>query len=303
MIRIVLPDETRQAWCPFVQRTASLLQIFERLGLPTKKYKWEEKSELAGDVAKGDIVMYTLVPNGNVLPLLPGTICVEPGVGYERQPTGALRVYESHAWRHHLWGKYGSTFEERKKSWVIPWAFDTDYWKPSEEKRSYVSFLGRIVPDKGLDAIREIAKRLPSILFKIAGVGFVPSRSFFHEGWSDNIEFVGSIYGKERIAFLSKSLVHLCPTEYVEPLNGSAIEAMLCGTPVVSTDWGGFTESVIDGVTGWKGNSVKELTRLVGMAAAIDRSACRQSAVDRFSIETMLPKWERAIKQMVETQE
>ncbi len=240
--------------------------------------------------------MYSLVPNEETLPLLPGAISVEPGVGYDRKPTGALRVYESQAWRHHLWGKYGSTFEERRKSWVIPWAFDVDYWKPIKEKRSYISFLGRLAPDKGLLAVREIAKSLPSILFKVAGIGYVPTMS-----WPNNVEFTGPVYGNERVTFLSRSLVHLCPTEYVEPLSGSAIEAMLCGTPVVSTDWGGFTESVIDGVTGWKGNTTKELTRFVGMAAAIDRAACRQSAVDRFSIESALPKWERAIKQMMET--
>jgi glycosyltransferase involved in cell wall biosynthesis len=241
--------------------------------------------ELRKRVRAGDVVMYAFLPlKGAPVPIDVEVTTIEPGVGYEVPPWGAIRVYESEAWRHYMWGKFGSTLEDQQRSAAIPWAFDVDKW-PLDKGGDYVSFLGRAVPGKGLHAIYELARANPTIRFKLATQAFIPP------GYPSNVDLTGPIYGEDRARFLGGAFVHLCPTEYVEPFCASAVEAMLCGTPVVSTDWGGFTETVINGVTGQRCASTAEMLAALGSIREIDRSRCRSATVERFSVTAVAGKW------------
>lgn len=242
--------------------------------------------------APNDVVVHTWPRKPNDTFLSRRTIHIEGGVGYDFPPWGAFRIYESEAWRHFLWGKYGSTLSDRQNSWVISWPFEAADWPAAELPRLYVSFLARLIPDKGFALLKEVARRMPGTKFKIAGTGYAG------KGWPPNVELVGPVNGSDRVDFLSRSIAHLCPTEYVEPLNGSAIEAMLCGTPVLASDWGGFTETVIEDVTGWRCSTVDEYVSALYRTVSIDRAACRRSAIDRFSIETAVPKYRRVLERL-----
>lgn len=243
-----------------------------------------------------DVVMHTYGrrPGDVFMKTFEAAVHVEPGVGYDRPPWGPYRIYESEAWRHFLWGKYGTSLNDRRKSWVIPWAFDpTDWPEVVGATQSYVSFLGRIVFDKGLETVKAGARALPSVRFCVAGPGN-PGNN-----WPSNVELIGPVYGRERVAFLSGAFAHLCPTEYVEPLGGSAIEAMLCGTPVIASDYGGFTETIVDGVTGYRASTPREWIHGVERASKLDRSRCRASALERFGLDAAAPKYRRAIEQLL----
>jgi glycosyltransferase involved in cell wall biosynthesis len=61
------------------------------------------------------------------------------------------------------------------------------------------------------------------------------------------------------------------------------IEALACGTPVVTRPCGAAPEIVEDGVTGFVRTEEDGLATAVVRAAELDRSACRQSVEDRFS--------------------
>jgi glycosyltransferase involved in cell wall biosynthesis len=79
--------------------------------------------------------------------------------------------------------------------------------------------------------------------------------------------------------------VFLC-TYYLEPFGGTSIEAMFCGTPVITTDWGAFPENVIHGKVGYRARTLGEA---VWAAQNLDKlqspAKIRKYAVDNFSLE------------------
>jgi glycosyltransferase involved in cell wall biosynthesis len=244
------------------------------------------------DTLRLNILMYALPIDARIIPIPRGTKLVEPGVGYDIPPWGAARVYESQAWRHYMFGKYPSSVEDRQRSGVIPWAFDENEWSLGKGHGNYVAYLGRLAPDKGLRSMADVAKMMPETKFKIAG----PGPRFIE--WPRNVEFLGTLRGSERAMFLQNAKVNLCLSDYVEPFNGAAVEAMLCGTPVVSSDFGGFTETVIEGQTGYRAHSPADAVKLIAHAAKLDRNHCREITIGRFGIDAVARKWERYLERI-----
>ncbi len=96
-------------------------------------------------------------------------------------------------------------------------------------------------------------------------------------------------------------------TSETESFGLAALEAMACGVPVVSTRSGGTSEVVEESVAGLL-NEVGDTDAMVANALAIlkdeatlqrFRQGARRSA-ERFSIDRVLPQYERLYKQVVE---
>ncbi len=82
------------------------------------------------------------------------------------------------------------------------------------------------------------------------------------------------------------ALALLTPTYYVEPFGGVAVEAQLCGTPVLASDWGAFTETVQVGVSGFRPCTLAVWGAAVREVPALDRARIRQRAIELYSTET-----------------
>jgi glycosyltransferase involved in cell wall biosynthesis len=117
---------------------------------------------------------------------------------------------------------------------------------------------------KGLDTIRAIADHSP-VPVHIAGQGD-PSQ------WQHpNIAYRGPLKGSERSDFLRGALALLAPSLFIEPFCGMAVEAMLCGTPVLSVNYGAMTETVIEGLTGYRCHTLQDWIDGIEKAAIMDR--------------------------------
>jgi glycosyltransferase involved in cell wall biosynthesis len=169
---------------------------------------------------------------------------LETGVGY---PTcfAPFRVFESNAWYHWHCGR-----EDRSGSdyhWVIPNYYNITEWTPQYEAGGYLLYFGRICDVKGMAVVIEIAKHRPDLTVILCGQGD-PTPYLV----APNIGYEPPLHGRARSDLLGNALAVLMPTRYIEPFGGVTIEANLCGTPVLGSSFGSFTETIQHGITGYR---------------------------------------------------
>lgn len=118
--------------------------------------------------------------------------------------------------------------------------------------------VGRHVPIKRLDWLLQIAsmvRKEVSATFVIAGpintYTFTLMKLAKKLGIERDVKFIGEICDNDLLALYNESDA-LVFTSSHEPFGMVPLEAMACGTPVVAWNSGGPSETVIDGITGYK---------------------------------------------------
>lgn len=251
----------------------------------------------------GDII---LLPFGSAhAPALEGvqtSYFLESGIGYN-EPSYPFRVYESQAWLHHIAGKEIGFKNQHVAlgndyNWVIPNYYDLNDWKVQKKKGEYVLFLGRIVDSKGLHVIAEIAKRMPHIDFVLAGHGD-PSPFLT----SKNIHYVGPAGHESRAELFANAICTLTPSRYFEPFCGVAVESMLCGTPALGSTFGAFTETIQDGVSGFRCRTLFDWIEGIEVANSWkprDWQRVREYAQNKYDMYKLAKDYDRVFKQISE---
>jgi glycosyltransferase involved in cell wall biosynthesis len=161
----------------------------------------------------------------------------------------------------------------------------------SASPRDYALFLGRMSPDKGVDAAVRVAKRA-GVPLKIAAKMTDPGEiAFFHDEVEPllgrDAEYLGEVDATARRGLLAGARCLLNPLRWAEPFGMVMIEALASGTPVVATPCGSVAEIVDDGVTGLLADSEDGLVDAIERVERIDRRACRRAAEERFSSRRM----------------
>jgi glycosyltransferase involved in cell wall biosynthesis len=77
------------------------------------------------------------------------------------------------------------------------------------------------------------------------------------------------------------------PTYYVEPFGNMVVEGYFSGTPAITTDWGGFADTVVNGVTGFRCREMRDFVHALENIDSIKSEACRQWAMDNYSEEVV----------------
>lgn len=176
-------------------------------------------------------------------------LTVECGIGYEGI-FAEFRIFESYAWMHYLYGKTGAT----NGLWydcVIPNYFDPAEFPLGRHSGDYFLFVGRLTQRKGLDVAVQVTRILGKKLI-VAGQGSLVSPQERLNITDPHVEHIGVVGPAERARLMGDAIACFVPTYYIEPFGGVAVEAQLCGTPVITTDWGVFPETVVHGVTGFR---------------------------------------------------
>ncbi len=219
----------------------------------------------------------------------PGHQHVETGIGYPTLMPGSFRIFESYAWMHYHQGKEGRN--GKNYEWVVPNYYDLDDWKPSYKPGQYLAFLGRITPLKGIDTIKAIADHSP---WPIVLHGQGDPTPWCHP----NIEYRGPIAGRVRSDFLRNARALLAPTVFTEPFCGMAVEAMLCGTPVVSVDYGAMTETVTEGVMGYRCHTLQDWIDGINAVGDLNRRTIASIARAKWSLDACGARYAKIFSQL-----
>ena len=220
---------------------------------------------------------------------------VETGIGYDTSSKD-FRIFESYCW-------LNKTLGQEKKSpqnywFVIPNFFNIaefPYQPNYIQKR--IGFLGRIQANKGCGIIVEIAKRFPNVEFVLCGQG--DPKPFLT---LPNITYKSPIHGKERGEYLGSFTAVICLSKFLEPFCGVAVEAQLCGTPVICSDFGGMVETVEQFKTGLRCHTLADACYGIQMAldGKFDRSYIHTRAANMFDMYKLAHKYEYALKSILE---
>lgn len=182
----------------------------------------------------------------------------ESGIGYFKS-FAPFRAFESEFIKNYTYGAENGkhVLLPTPNDRVIPNYFDPNDFEYRENKEDFFLFMGRIIYAKGITIAVKVADALNKKLI-IAGQGAtywnpeegrLAGKEF--DITSKNIEYIGFANKETRKKLMSMAKAVFVPSLYVEPFGGVNVEAQLSGTPVLTTPFGAFPETVKHGETGF----------------------------------------------------
>lgn len=174
----------------------------------------------------------------------------------------------------------------------------------SDAKGEYLFFVGTISPDKGPDKAIQVALKTNEKLL-IAGDKRPEFEKYYKEKIepfidNDQIKFLGEITPDERNKIMKKAKAFIFPISWNEAFGLVLIEAMACGTPVITFSKGAIPEIVENGKTGFIVNDVNGMEKSIRMIDQIKRVDCRKLVERKFTVEAMVDNYEKIYKQLIE---
>jgi glycosyltransferase involved in cell wall biosynthesis len=189
------------------------------------------------------------------------------------------------------------------RSAVIHHGLSPHRYPPSGRDEGYLLHLGRFAPEKGTHLAVDAA-RAAGLPLKLAGRTHPQDARYFAEQVAPRlgpgVEEVGEADHARKVALLGGARALVCPLQWEEPFGLVAIEAMLCGTPVVGFARGSFPEIVEEGLTGHlvPNGDVGALGRAAASLEGFDRAACARRARERFTAAVMTDAYEELYRRL-----
>jgi len=178
---------------------------------------------------------------------------------------------------------------------VIYPPLDCKHFKPNNYRPSgdYVlTYFGKETKYSVLKVIADAGLKIKAFGSKAP---YIPKPLLNHH----NVEFLGRVSDENLVDLYSNALYTLFTFTH-EPFGYIPIESMACGTPVLTYNKQGPSETVIDGITGWLAMSDEELIKLAikcwrdGYPSWI-RARCRERAL-KFDVKIIADRWLEIIK-------
>ena len=188
----------------------------------------------------------------------------------------------------------------------LPWravvhnSLDTTNIPFRAEKDDYLIWLGRMSPDKGAHLAIDIARKVGRRIVLIGKCSEPDEQAYFEAEvkprLGSDVECRGEIGLDEKYDFLSRAAAFVFPLQWEEPFGMVLLEAMACGTPVLTLARGAIPEVVVDGVTGFVRDKPEEIIDAFDDLASIDARACRSHVEAQFSPEQMVTGYEQVYR-------
>lgn len=175
---------------------------------------------------------------------------------------------------------------------VIHHGVDPEQYPMGEGQGGYLLFLGRMCADKGVREAALIARAAGMRLLIAAKMREPNERTYFETQvaplLTEKIQFIGEVAGAAKIALLGAATALLNPIRWPEPFGLVMIEALACGTPVLTYPLGSAPEIVDDNETGFLCENEAHMIARLSKVTQLDRRACRRAVHERFSQQRMV---------------
>lgn len=184
---------------------------------------------------------------------------------------------------------------------------DTDFYKFDEEKEDYFLWLARFHPHKGPEIAIKLAKET-GINLVLTGDRLSHPEHYRHweecmkqiQGY-DNIKYVelpqDNTHQEAKLKLMQKAKCYLFPVQFHESFGLTTIEALSCGTPVISSNMGALPEIIEHGKTGFIANDYEHMKAFVNSIDTINLKDCRKDIEKRFSREAMSKRFEKILQE------
>ena len=273
--------------------------LFEHKSGIAELFGIRTNQQLLNKYKPGDLILcfygtdhFTAVQN------IPQAKVVEPSIGYRAEAVFApYRVFTSYAQMHYFYGQRNMLMTPSNTDAVIPNAFTIEEFKYSSNKQDYLLYLGRVSPEKGIKLAVELARDSERKLI-IAGPGSLESIGYATV--PEHVEMFGYANAEQRQQLLSDAAALIAPTYYIEPFGNIVVEAAMSGTPAITSDWGGFTETVVEGRTGYRCRTFDEFVTAVDNLSKINTWDCRDWAVENYSDSVIHNKFDQYFKRIAQ---
>jgi len=156
--------------------------------------------------------------------------------------------------------------------------------------RGYLTWLGKIVPDKGThEAI--LAAKEAGEQFVFGGIVEKYDKlsvDYFQTKVKpliddDQVVYLGPLDVKAKNKLMGGAKALLNPIAWEEPFGMVMVESMACGTPVISYNRGAALELIKNGRNGFLVRNRKEMVKAIARVDTIKRKDCRKHVEEKFS--------------------
>jgi glycosyltransferase involved in cell wall biosynthesis len=167
----------------------------------------------------------------------------------------------------------------------------------------YLAFLGRIHPQKGPVHAIKIARATGQKLI-IAAKTDPAEFEYLRKRVKPLIDgkqiiFLGEVGQAEKVKLLKNARALLSPLQWDEPFGIVNLEAMACGTPVITMRRGSMPEIIEDGKTGFLCRSSAEMRAAIQKIDTIDRSYCRKYVEQHFTAREMAENYIKVFDKVI----
>lgn len=218
-------------------------------------------------------------------------IVVEPSIGYDSM-FAPIKIFETYSQMHKLHGAAQQNIQIGAEHVIYP-GFDENDFLYKKEKSNTALFLGRIVEAKGAKFAYDICNYLQQeIIFAGPNIMNLPDTKY--------CKFVGFVEPQKRKELLANAKFLFAPSVFIEPCNWTVIEAQFSGTPTITTDFGGFTETVLQNKTGLRCNNEQQFIYAAqNISKIIDAEECRKNAINKFTLDLQCKNYATIFKSLI----
>lgn len=215
-------------------------------------------------------------------------LTIEPGIGYRGSFTNH-KAFESAYLQNFTYGSKNpyQSINGNYYDRVIPNYFDAQDFPfvPKSEREDYFFFIGRLIDRKGIHTAIKVADYLGKKLF-VAGQGDMKFNS-------RNVEHVGYVEPEERAKLLGHAQAVFVPTIYLEAFGGVHVEAMLTGTPPITTNFAVFNETIQNGINGYRCDTLYDFVKAGAEVHLLDNKLISEMAIKRFEMYNVMEQYQK----------